>query len=104
MLFYSYVADSALNHVRQRLLFLRPPSPKMSPPAHLQQSSSSSDQQPVTTNVDQSTSSHNFEDTTNVNITDTEVSGKQSQCAENENVSIVNVFFFILKLYIIFLN
>lgn len=67
----------------------------MMTPAHLQQSSSSSEQQPVTSNVDTSTSSHhNFEDTINDNITNTEVSGKQSQCGEeNENVSIECLFF-----------
>lgn len=78
-----------MNRVRQRLQFLRPPIPKVTTPAHLQQSSSSSEQQSVTVNVDPSTSSHhNFEDSTN-DITDTEVSDKQSQCVEeNENVSI----------------
>lgn len=88
-IFNSYIADSALNRVRQRLQFLRPPPPRMTTPAHLQQSSSSSEQQPVTANVDTSTSSHHsFEDTSD-NITDSEVSGKQSQSVEeNENVSI----------------
>lgn len=42
MLFIFLLADSALNRVKQRLQFLRPPPPKTDSPTHEQHQSSSS--------------------------------------------------------------
>lgn len=58
--FNFFLADSALNHVKQRLQFLRPP-PKIDLPTHGTQQSSSSDV------IDLTTSECSFESMSNDN-------------------------------------
>lgn len=64
-----FSADSALNRVKQRLQFLRPPPPKITAPLHLHQQLSSSSEQQVATDMDTTTNHlHSFGDSSNDDI------------------------------------